>query len=384
MMDFIQYVVSELKSKRLSKDNALALIKEYTVRTSNTGKLSVIHPLLHVNTSNLKQQSYSSTFTGRESYLKDHQINMHGKQGIKILPGVAYLEMALVSIEQALPSLTKPSILELQDIIWMHPVIVNDSKEVSLALRANDNGQIDFEIYSEEQGAEGSLPETVHCRGKADFIVDPAPAKVNVEQLKARMQRGELNSTIIYAAYAKMGLQYGPTHQVINTIFQGEDQLLAQLHLSADLEEESQYLLHPGLTDGALQSTIGLIDDINTVSDKPSVPFTLEKIRIWSACKRDMFVWVRYSQSSKREDKIIKLDLDLCDGEGNVCAQIQGFSSRTLASDVTSSITSGCLLAAPVWESTPSSNANELEYSQHHIILYDLPEISKKQIESKL
>ena len=380
MMDFVEYVVSELKSKRLSKNNAIALIKQYSGRTTTTGKLSVIHPLLHINTSNLNQQSYSSTFTGEEFFLKDHQVNINGQQRIKILPGVAYLEMARVAVEQALPTLANSSVLELQDIVWMQPVVVPDNKEVNIALWPDDNNGIDFEIYSQGQSTEGGLHETIHCRGKANHIVNPAPAKLDIEQLKAEMQRGTLNSAGIYAAYMKMGLNYGPTHQVISTILQGEDQLLAQLR-SSDLEEQTPYLLHPGLTDGALQSTVGLIDDINQVPDKPSVPFALESIRIWSACKKDMFVWVRCAQGSKPEDKIIKLDIDLCDLDGNICAEIRGFSSRTFDSGVSSGNTVGSLIAAPVWESAASSTASEVEYSQHHIILYDLHEIDIKQVE---
>jgi len=39
---------------------------------------------------------------------------------------------------------------------------------------------------------------------------------------------------------------------------------------------------------------------------------------------------VRYSKGSKPEDKTIKVDIDLCDQQGNVCVQIRGFASRVL------------------------------------------------------
>jgi len=37
---------------------------------------------------------------------------------------------------------------------------------------------------------------------------------------------------------------------------------------------------------------------------------------------------------SQAEDKVIKLDIDLCDQEGNVCVQMQGFSSRVMAGEM--------------------------------------------------
>ena len=35
MIDFIGYVVSELKSKRLSRENALALVNQFSLRPSS-------------------------------------------------------------------------------------------------------------------------------------------------------------------------------------------------------------------------------------------------------------------------------------------------------------------------------------------------------------
>src|SRR5262249_44795170 len=60
---------------------------------------SMLHPLLHTNTSDLSEQRYSSTFTGEEFFLADHQV-----AGQKVLPAVAYLEMARAAIEQAWPA----------------------------------------------------------------------------------------------------------------------------------------------------------------------------------------------------------------------------------------------------------------------------------------
>src|SRR5207249_3682792 len=57
---------------------------------------TVLHPLLHTNTSDLSQQSYSSTFSGDEFFLKDHHVD-----GQKVLPAVASLEMARAAVEKA-------------------------------------------------------------------------------------------------------------------------------------------------------------------------------------------------------------------------------------------------------------------------------------------
>src|SRR6266545_4670942 len=78
MPDFIEYVVAELKSKRLSKTDAAALIRQFS-RLSSVWVAAVIHPLLHRNTSDLREQRYSSTFTGEEFFLADHQVRVDGR-----------------------------------------------------------------------------------------------------------------------------------------------------------------------------------------------------------------------------------------------------------------------------------------------------------------
>ena len=56
-----------------------------------------LHPLVQQNTSNLTRQRYTSSFTGDEFFLADHRVNDR-----RILPGVAYLEMARAAVEHAL------------------------------------------------------------------------------------------------------------------------------------------------------------------------------------------------------------------------------------------------------------------------------------------
>ena len=66
-----------------------------------TGVVNKIHPLLHRNTSDLHEQKFESTYDGAEEFLVDHVI--HGE---KMLPGVAYLEMACEACELSTESPT--------------------------------------------------------------------------------------------------------------------------------------------------------------------------------------------------------------------------------------------------------------------------------------
>src|SRR5260370_13614108 len=139
MIDFIEYVFGELRSKRLSKTNAVALVRQFSLRSSRSAAALVLHPLLHCNTSDLSEQRYSSTFTGDEFFLADHQVAAHGRASQKVLPGVAYLEMARVAIEQAWPAHPESALLELHNTVWAKPIVITRSEEHTSELQSHLN-----------------------------------------------------------------------------------------------------------------------------------------------------------------------------------------------------------------------------------------------------
>jgi acyl transferase domain-containing protein/enoyl-CoA hydratase/carnithine racemase/acyl carrier protein/SAM-dependent methyltransferase/ribosomal protein S18 acetylase RimI-like enzyme len=291
----------------------------------------VLNPLLHTNTSNFSEQSYCSTFSGEEFFLTDHRVRMDGRTVQKVLPGVAYLEMARAAVEQALPERTETAILELHNTVWLKPVVVTEPKRISIALVAGDVHEragepIDFEIYSEDHGE-----EQVHCQGRAVFSRKQTPARIGLASLKAQMTQRELDAAALYAMFDRMGLHYGAAHQGVRAIYLGDKQLLAQLRLPSSVEAgHADYVLHPSLLDSALQASIGLLVNLADPPGEPTVPFALESLRSIAACTAEMFAWVRHAQGSKPGDKLIRLNIDLCDRHGNVCVQMQGFAARIL------------------------------------------------------
>ena len=151
------------------------------------GMASLLHPLLHTNTSDFRQQSYSSTFSGDEFFLSDHQVRTGGRSVQKVLPGVAYLEMARAAVTHASPAPPESSILELHNTVWLQPVYVGRQQELSIALFAHEgherpDARIHYSFYSQ-----GEEQEVVHCQGQAMFSHHPAPAQLDI----ARSETGD-------------------------------------------------------------------------------------------------------------------------------------------------------------------------------------------------
>src|SRR5260370_151802 len=189
-----------------------------------------------------------------------------------------------------------------------------------------------------------------------------------------------------------MGLVYGPVLQGITAIHQGSHQVLAQLRLPRAVEDTwGDYVLHPSLMDSALQAAVALVEGGSELINQPPLPFALESLRMVSTCSREMFAWVRYAPGSQASDKVVKLDIDLCDEGGNVCVQIRGFSSRVLSQEIIAPTAQGqeigSLLAVPVWQAKGIeglAGKSQIAYREHHVILCEQSQVDVEKLGSLL
>src|ERR1051326_946463 len=275
---------------------------------------SVLHPLVHRNTSDLSEQRYSTTLTGEEFFLAGHEVAGKDGEKQKVLPAAAYLEMARVAIEHAWPERPDGAVLELHDTVWAQPVIVTGKKQIHLALWVNDSGRISYQIYSKD-----GEREIVYCQGQADWSVNQAEDKVDLAQLKRVMECGNVEPTIVYENCARRGLHYGPAFQGIVTIHRGQNEALAELRMPSTVEETAnQYVLHPSMLDSALHACFSLIDDELKATKQTLLPFALKTFRVVSPCTDEMFAWVRCAREKHAAGPGAMFDMGLFDAMGNI------------------------------------------------------------------
>ncbi|MFK3648769.1 SDR family NAD(P)-dependent oxidoreductase [Lysobacter enzymogenes] len=369
-MDFIEFVVDQLKLGRLSREDVLDLIRQFSTRPA--GASPRLHPLLHRNASDLHRQCYGSSFDGSEPFLADHQVVADGVAA-KVLPGVAYLEMARAAVADALPELEGAQRVRLRDVVWLKPIVVAQRRDVFVVLWPGEGegeqaALAGFEIISVADGDDGAAQETVHCRGEA-CLADEAPRALDLAALRARMAGGRLDADAIYPAYRRMGMAFGPAHRAVAQVLQGERELLATLVLPDSVRASlSDYRLHPSLLDGALQAAIGLLGDLDELPQRPSLPFALDSLTVWAPCAARMQAWIRPSQGSAAGDKVSRLDIDLCDEDGQLCAQLRGFASRTFQGAAGADAPAGELVvAAPVWRPSALPAQAVAFAGEHHV-----------------
>ncbi|WGV58343.1 SDR family NAD(P)-dependent oxidoreductase [Brevibacillus brevis] len=354
------------------------------------GAPAYLHPLLHQNTSTLSEQRHSSTFTGQEFFLRDHVV-----KGQKVLPGVAYLEMARVAVDMAAGVRTdNQSAIQLKNIVWAKPVIVEDAPiQVHTGLYPEENGEITFEIYSHPREAEESL--VVHSQGRAVLRSAMEAPALDLSAIQAQCTESSYSFSQCYETFHRIGLAYGPSHQGIEKLFVGPDQVLAKLVLPSSVTGTAeQFVLHPSMMDAALQASLGFM--MGTSNLQPSLPFALEELNIYSTSTTAVWALVRYSYGHAATQKVQKLDIDLCDEQGTICVSMKGFTTRVLEGEKAAGVAknkgtgevgkiTSTLMLQPVWiEKGIPEEAKAPEYEQHVVMLCEPGKISSESLSSQI
>lgn len=356
-----------------------SLVSEMAVHEAGSG---FIHPLLHKNTSDLFEQRYSSDFTGQEFFLGGHVL-----QGKRVLPGVAYLEMARAAVEQAAGNeIGTDSGIVLKNVVWTLPVIAGElGVRVSIRLFPEDNGEIGFEIYS--LPGTGEAEPVIHCQGTAALKPVTEVPVLDLQGLMARCDQSTLSSSQCYEVRwpEGQGIELGPGLRGIAAVYGGTGQKLAKVFLPASVASTGeQFVLHPSLMDSALQAAVaGFLMDIGL--PKPPVPFFLQELEVLGSCTPSMWAVIRPDDGHGTGDRAQGFDIDLCDENGSVCVKMKGLSFRTIISGgepAEPAPESGILILYPCWKEQSGEiyPAAVPKYDRHLVFLCEPTDINRESI----
>ncbi|KAB8061482.1 SDR family NAD(P)-dependent oxidoreductase [Janthinobacterium sp. FT14W] len=287
---------------------------------------AALHPLLHVNTSDFDQVSYSTTFTGDEFYLAEQEAAAHDGTVQKLLPAFVQLEMVRAALALAARRPAHIAALELQQVRWGAPPVVSPGVSVSVTLCQAGDGVADFAVCSTD-----AVP-VLHCQGRA---IDPQTTAVapvlDIAQLQNQMHGGAADGDSIYLGLTALGYRSRPAQRAVISVLRGEHELLAHLRLPAGLSDEAQdaslaaYGLHPAMAEAAIAVSRGFAG-LAMGWQGQIHPEVLAALRLAAPCASEMFAWVR--QAAPASGKTMTLDVDLLDADGTVSVQLHGLSFR--------------------------------------------------------
>jgi len=282
-----------------------------------------------------------------------------------MLPGVAYLEMAHEAVQRAVGkrATEEGPVVVIRNIVWARPIVVeNEPVTVDIELDEDESGEIAFQIQSTATDA-----PVLHANGRVTLLdADGMDILDDVEQLDLDYLRcncyQRIEPAFCYEIYESAGIEYGPTHRGLETVSLGTTveelpYVLASVALpKSAAARASQYTLHPGLLDSALQAAIGL--ELAATRNEAAggartfVPFGLDELAIVRRVPERCFVYLQPATDSYTGDDVRKLNMYVCDEAGMICVRLLGFTSRALKTTESSSRLSPghAALLIPQWE----------------------------------
>ncbi len=321
MLELKRYILTELKSERITKLEAASAIKQLDSEVSAVDK-----SLLQRRVSIGSDTVYLSELSGDEHFLSDHQV-----LGNKILPGVAYVEMAVSALRDNM-SRDGANIerITLRNIVFSQPCVVNSSKAVAIALSSkNERGEIHFSVSSH---AHSEL--CIHAQGMIKSGEKLTEEILNLNALHSK-NKALVPIEKFYSIFEGMGIEYGPAHKTVSDISTGSDgvfekSVIANLALPVGMaqNDEKAFYLHPSILDGALQASIALDVERFSAENHPTVPFRVDKIEVFSGVPLGNSLVVANRNTDVDNNVNDVFDFFVCHPDGKVYLKMSGFHAR--------------------------------------------------------
>ncbi|MEV0116291.1 HAD-IIIC family phosphatase [Streptomyces sp. NPDC050844] len=242
-----------------------------TADVGSAGLAAVRHPLLGAAVR--LAGSDDIVLTGRISRATHPWLTDHAVFGTVLLPGTAFVELALRAGDEAgCPSL--------RDLTLHAPLSLPEHGEVDLQVQvgAADGNGCPLDIYSRSHRADGTAEWTHHASA---VLSDEGAVRPEITGPlygtawpPADAQRLDVDAH--YDTLAAAGLEYGPAFQGLSDVWRLGDEILARVTLPGRQAEEAQrFGLHPALLDAALQAAA-----VDGLDGRTPLPFSFGAVTL--------------------------------------------------------------------------------------------------------
>ncbi|BBY38314.1 mycocerosic acid synthase [Mycobacterium mantenii] len=275
-----------------------------------------VHPLLGQAVSAVHPTWELELSTATVPFIADHQV-----QGSVLLPGAAYIEMALAAGEEAYGSADH----RVENLTLHRALILDDTCDPILRTTLNqDTGMLEFAAFTATAG--GELKWTITAT--AELNARPrSPGRHDFPS--ATGQVITIDGDEFYSRTRAVGLAYGDAFQTITDATAGDGWATARIAIPASLTGEvARYRFHPALIDGAFQTLLGTSLFRRDANESPYLPVRIRRSAIYGAPEENMTVQVRVVSATEDE---IASDIAIVGDDGQPLAVFNGFTVQSLS-----------------------------------------------------
>ncbi|EHK81361.1 acyl transferase [Saccharomonospora azurea SZMC 14600] len=277
----------------------------------SVGLSSTDHPLLGAAVEMAEGEGL--VFTGKLSLHSHPWLADHAVSGVPLLPGTAYLELAIWAGDQVGCS-------HLEELAMETPLVLPDSGGVQLQLvvaEPGDGGRRAVRLYS--RAGEGDW-----VRHAAGTLAPAAPEAATDLTSWPPPGAEPVDVDGFYAGLAEQGYDYGPAFQGMRAAWRRGDEVFAEVALpEGQRSTADRYGLHPALLDAAMQTTeLGGFDD----DGQARLPLVWTGVTLHASGAAALRVRV----SSAGPDAVT---VDVADQSGIAVAAIESLVARPISAD---------------------------------------------------
>lgn len=284
------------------------------------------HPLLGAKLRLASQQQFFEALLGEEqpAYLKHHRVFDH-----VLFPATAYLEMALVAGQQYLN--TSHPVIEDLVIGRGMTFSAEELKTVQTILTPSQTQSCQFQILSPSDQrdetewvlhASGTLRAVRTNRHQPDF---------DLEQYRADCSQPIAREKHYHSCQA-IGIDYGPSFQGVQQIWEGENRVIAKLSLPQELLAQSaHYQIHPALLDAALQIVKSVLPDIG--ESFTYVPVGVDQFQFYERPGSSLWACASVTSFPSSAEQITT-QITLANEQGQMIATLLGVQFKSVTSQL--------------------------------------------------
>jgi acyl transferase domain-containing protein/acyl carrier protein len=254
------------------------------------------------------------TDVDRETFrwIEDHRI-----EGVPVLPGMTYVEMAHAAALEALGG----RLCHVVDVEFKSVFVLSDDPRVAQAVLVpeGDDGAA-FRVYSRSARGDADRPWVLHATATIRFAEPEPRSSLDLVELRSRLWT-EMTGTAFYES-APFG--YGERFRALDHLWIGEDEVLCRMVVPELVARDLGYRIHPAVWDACIQPGIALRER----SAPTYLPVGLQEIRLHGRAEGVM--WCHARRRTSRRDGQSFLDCTLLRETGEIIAELGGFQSRVV------------------------------------------------------
>jgi acyl transferase domain-containing protein/NADP-dependent 3-hydroxy acid dehydrogenase YdfG/acyl carrier protein len=284
------------------------------------------HPLL--STVVALAEGEGRIFTSRLSLASHPWLADHVLMGVVLLPGTAFLELALRAGSEV-------GCGEVGELTLEAPLVLPEHGNVQVQVSVgepDESGNRTLGIYSRStatDGAEGE--EQLWTRHAAGVLVPDGQSPPDGQgsgygEVWPPDGAEAVDTADLYERLLMQGFDYGPAFQGARRAWRRGDEIFAEVELPEDQRSQAGlFELHPALLDATFHAMLGVI--YSEDEHKPLVPFSWNGVRLYAAGASSLRATLRVGSGDAGTSLV------LTDGGGEPIASVEALYGREISSD---------------------------------------------------